>query len=544
MSVPSTNPQITGAYYVQYQSPYSKGVAFQYINDTSLILRNQQGVPYATGGFRPAAVTDFAANISVSGLNLTVGGVAITGSVPIPISNPVYSVYITGGYVGITGTSLVSIQGTPTVINGGGYVGLTGSPLVTVGNTSLNVAVTGGSIMTIVTGSVSTSVNAVAVTGAPVVSLTGVTPVTITNGVLPISGSITVSQGPVTIVATSNTGAPLAVSGVFTASIGNVAVTGGSISVNNTSPIAISGVVSATVIAGPTTIVATPNTGAPLAISGNVTIPGTVNVYNQTELGLLSGISGALATNLNGAAWVTGQVQAITTGISVVSGIGTFSTVIVGTPTVTVGNTTLNVAVTGGSIQTIVTGTVSSSITNPIGITGTATDVNVFYSGGPHPWNYLPVGGRAAAATGQGSVTGYNTGDYAIFNINNQNGGLFVNQGCLDQTQDNVTIWYASSGAASVSTTSGINNAGFGVALPNNPSRRAWGVQNTSTGVLLVNFSATIPTTGSFSILLKGGTTAFDGNGGTWIDAPAIYTGPVSITGLANSSPSYNCWQI
>lgn len=106
-----------------------------------------------------------------------------------------------------------------------------------------------------------------------------------------------------------------------------------------------------------------------------------------------------------------------------------------------------------------------------------------------------------------------------------------------------VTTWTASTGTASAATLSGVATANFGVALPNNPNRRAWYIQNLSTGVLLVNFSATIPTTGSFNVLLKGGTNSMDGIGASWSDSPAIYTGPVAVSGLASVCP-YICWQL
>lgn len=116
MSVPGTNPNITGAYYVQYASPYSKAVAFSYINDPSLVLYTQQGVAYATGGFRPMSTNDLG-DITITGLSIAIGAVAVTGSP---------NVTINGGLVGITGSPFVTLAGVPNVTISGGYVGITG----------------------------------------------------------------------------------------------------------------------------------------------------------------------------------------------------------------------------------------------------------------------------------------------------------------------------------------------------------------------------------------------------------------------------------
>lgn len=438
-------PQQTGKYNV-YSRPYDKATSFGYLYDPSLLLYTNSAQLYGTGGFRPAAVADFAANISVSGLNLTVGNVTVTG-----------------GQISLIGTSPVLI--TNPVVATSGFSTIVGTPTFLVGNT--------GPIA--VSGNFGSSSSSVLVTGG-FVGITGSPLVTIANPILAVSGAFT-----------SNV------------TVGNIAVTGGSILISNTAPIAVSGAFSSSVTVG------------------NVAITGQVNTYNAQELALLSGISGALTSNLSAPAFVTGQVS------------------LLGTSTVTFTNTTLNVATTGNS---------STTISNPIGVSGVSTDVNTTYTGGAHPWNYLPVGGRAVNVTGAGVLAAYNTGDYAVMSFNAANGGILVNQGTLDQTQDNVTVWTASTGVATVATVSGINNGGFGVVLPNNINRRAWYIQNLSSGTLLVNFSATIPTTGAFNVLLKGGASTLDGNGASWIDSPAVYTGPVAVTGLIGASPAYICWQL
>lgn len=93
------------------------------------------------------------------------------------------------------------------------------------------------------------------------------------------------------------------------------------------------------------------------------------------------------------------------------------------------------------------------------------------------------------------------------------------------------------------SSVSGINNQGFGVILPNNPSRKQLFVQNLSTGRLLVRFSATLPTTGSYNVVLKGGATMADGLGAAYENER--YSGPVSVSGWDASTPiQYISWEL
>jgi hypothetical protein len=64
--------------------------SFGFLYDSG-ILYTIQNINY-TGGWRPAKPSDFAANISVSGLNLTVGAVAVTGNPNFTVSNPILAV--------------------------------------------------------------------------------------------------------------------------------------------------------------------------------------------------------------------------------------------------------------------------------------------------------------------------------------------------------------------------------------------------------------------------------------------------------------------
>lgn len=149
MSVPGTNPNITGAYYVQYASPYSKAVAFSYINDPSLVLYTQQGVAYATGGFRPMATTDLM-DITLTGVSISIGAVAVTGSPLVTIAG-VSSVSVSGGYIGITGAPLVTpvFTGAPAVtpVFTGSHAVTSYTPTATPSNFTVS-----GSVGTMVTG--------------------------------------------------------------------------------------------------------------------------------------------------------------------------------------------------------------------------------------------------------------------------------------------------------------------------------------------------------------------------------------------------------
>lgn len=483
-----------------------------------------------TGMWRAATPADFAANVSISGgLSVSVGNVAVTGgqlsligTSSVLVTNPLLA---TSGTTTIVGTPTVTISNPILAVSGnfggggstagsvsvtGGYLGITGTPSFLIANgvvpvsgsftsTPGNTAVTGGQI-TIAGGFVG-------ITGTHAVTVSN--SITIANGILPVSGTFTATQGPVTIIATANTGAPLAVSGAFAATIGNIAVTGGSITIANP-VLAVSGAFSSSVTIG------------------NVAVTGVVLTSGTQELAYLAAISGALTTNLSAPAFVTGQVS------------------IVGTPTVTIANPVLavsgsftstpgNTAVTGGSItitnttfNVATTGNSSATISNPIGVTGTSTDINTSITGA-HPYNFLSIGGRATLPTGAGSASGYNVGDYAMLNINSQNGGVFTNQGCLDQTQDFVTCYAASTGVASNTSISGLYGTGI---LPNNPTRRSFFIQNLSTGQCWLSFSSTLPSLSRANIVLKAGVTSGDGIGGSY-ENMGTYTGPVSISGTA-----------
>ncbi len=119
-------------------SPHS-APSFTYLYDPNAVITGNS--PPQTGAFRAASVSDFAANISVSGLNLTVGAVSITGSpivtiatstygpsfnivtagqITIPQNSKSYSVSVISGQAYINGTGPFDAG---VSLNGGGYDG-------------------------------------------------------------------------------------------------------------------------------------------------------------------------------------------------------------------------------------------------------------------------------------------------------------------------------------------------------------------------------------------------------------------------------------
>lgn len=98
------------------------------IYDATVIWQN--GETAKTGAWRPAVPSDFAANISLSGVSLSIGSVAVTGTTQtsiinsilpfsgmVTVSNPVYQVGITGQPVNVSGTVFSSPISATTVSN-------------------------------------------------------------------------------------------------------------------------------------------------------------------------------------------------------------------------------------------------------------------------------------------------------------------------------------------------------------------------------------------------------------------------------------------
>jgi hypothetical protein len=425
------------------------------------------------------------------------------------------------------------------------------------------------------------SITAVAITGSPVVSLTGNQTVTVANT------------------------APIPVSGVVVANVSVVDTGNRSVQVANTAPINVTGIVH-TVVTGsvstsfdPTAIVNAQSTGNNLNVISNQLLSGisgalttnlsaaawvTGQTYDVVSRQLLSGISGLLASNLTEAAWVTGRVS-ISEAINVAITGGRIETIVTGAVSASVDTTSVVLAQSTGNSRLLVSNALLSGISgllagnltdvalvndvtgnlylaaisgylanqaagsNPVGVTGTRRDLNIVYASSATGYYFLPVGGRAVAASGAGAATGYNTGDFVTFNFNKDNGALLVNQGALDYTQDTVTISGIGTGVklrventtatvTSSSTPSGLapftsDTRYFGQALAANSNRVTMFIQNTHTGLpLYVNLGTTAASTGVFSMILNpstvqgwGGSSfstdryrgAVQASGGSWI---------------------------
>lgn len=412
------------------------------------------------------------------------------------------------------------------------------------------------------TGNLNASINSVAVTGGQINVInasieTGVRAVNITNGVVPISGNVTANVSTVdtgvravNVTNTVTTNATvmngvLPISGVVSAPNGLISVDTGNRSVsivgtpsvtvsNGVIPISgfvntiVTGAVSASFDSAPIVLAQASGNAIGLAVSGLLAgnLTDVALVRDVTGQLYLAAISGFLSSNLTDPAWVTGQVS--------LAG-GSMNVATTGSITIA-GGGALNVAVTGGVI--------SSTSSNPVGVTGTKTDNNVSIWGvSAVPYNLVSVGGRAVAATGAGSITGgYNTGDYVMFSFNKDNGALMVNQGTLDSRQDTVTV--VNSGSSFINNPAPSGNYPytstqffFGRALPENQSRLEMFVQNTHTGIpLYVRLHTGAASTGAFSMILNPSTV--QGWAGSSFGS-STYKGAVQVSG-----GSWIAWEI
>lgn len=377
---------------------------------------------------------------------------------------------------------LASISGrTNQVVPVSGLVGITNSVLSVSGN--------------------STIINSV-------LAVSGITQANLTNGILPVSGLVSDNAGNLYLAAISGR-------------VSQVVPISGLVGITNTAPIPVSGVVVATL--DPSAIVSAQSSG---------------NAY-------LASISGRVnqVVPVSGLVGLTNSLLAVSGNVTV---LGTVTVSVSNTPTVTVGNSLL--AVSGNATITnsvlAISGVVTAGVSNPIGVTGVTTDRYNGYTGaGLAVVPFLPVGGRAVNPSGVGAITGYSTGDSVVFNFNAQNGGVFVHQANLNEFQDAVTTRPSGALNASANTVSGTNNSLWGTPLPSNPARLAWGVQNMSTGAMFVRMG-TLVNSGNAHFILKGGTAVMDGLGASWTDSPAVWRGPVSISGYFSVSPIYSAWEL
>ena len=100
-------------------------------------------------------------------------------------------------------------------------------------------------------------------------------------------------------------------------------------------------------------------------------------------------------------------------------------------------------------------------------------------------------------------------------------------------------ITYPQSSSVSTSTPSGSHPTGLalltGQFLSSNTSRKAWFVQNLSVSYpLYVKLGSVGASSGAFNFVLNPANT--DGlGGGSYSDSPAVYTGPVSLSGMGKA---------
>ncbi len=458
--------------------------AFQYLWDSTVVWRNLNG-QLITGGARPIVPGDLAANVSVSGLSLSVGAVnltgvnivTLTGNTPVSVVNTLpinvtgfINTVVTGNIGGSVTVGSVAITGQ----NSGSALGnldVTHTYLPISGINTLNVIPLGGFIG--ITGTVNTSasvtVGAVAITGQNSGSALG--NLDVTHAYLPISGAATLNVLPlggfVGITGTVNTSASVTVGAVAItgqnsgSALGNLDVTRTYLPISGVNTINVNnlggfiGLTGAPVV----TITGVLATSTSVTVGSVAVTGGNINVTDNLGWALLSGISGTLAGNLSSAAFVTGYISGSNLGsLDVshtyvpVSGVGSFTT--------SFSNTSLNVAATG-----------------------VLTD----------------------------QITGWNTG--------------------IKVRTEPVSFTSVSNATPSGATPfTGITTF-FGQALAANPSRNELFVQNVHTGIpLYVNLGATAAGTGSFSLILNPSTV--QGWAGTSY-ASSSYRGAVQVSGGA-----------
>lgn len=363
--------------------------AFQYIFDSGVVWQNLNG-QLITGGARPVVPSDLAStsNISVSGLSLTVGAVAITGTPDIRVANTnaiavsgqiqggnLLPVYVTG-LIDARITGISTIAGTVTV-NGG--IAVTGNPGYVL--TGLNSALTFP---------ISASNGIIAIqTGVTPVSITNTLPINVTGIILTqVTGNITSTSS-----ATAITGNPgFVVTGFNTGVTVNVNIVGGS---SSSSSVAITGAPVVT-ITGVLPVSATVTIGA-VAITGQNSGSALGNLDVTRTYLPVSGV-GTFATTVAGT--VTTNAN-ITNAIVPVSGF--FTPIWTGAPNVTASVTIGNLAITGFN-STIAPLAISGNVTT------TATIGNIAITGAP----VVTITGVLATSTsvtvGNVAVTGGNLG--------------------------------------------------------------------------------------------------------------------------------------
>ncbi len=394
-------------------------------SDLAVITGNQ---PATTGAWRPVSIdangfVNVNAGLQFTGaLNATIGAVAVTGgsitinnTSPIPVSGVVVS----------TPPAITPISGYVTTIVTGGSVSFDSTAIVSA-QASGNVGIfSGNAYLASISGKVNTVVPVSGVVQANItntapLATSGVVQANVTNTApIPVSGVVvtTVTVGNVAITGFNSTIAPLAVSGTFSATIGNLAITG----FNSTIP--------------------------PLAVSGNVQSSTLLAaIVSGNVIGL--GISGQLAANISGAAWVTGDVL-IDNPILAISGIVTTAA----TPIQAISGFVTNITI---PIQAV-SGIVTVAATPIQAVSGSTSD----------------------------TITGFNTG-------------------IIVYTQPVTKASVSNLAPSGTSPWSSMTSFQSGQIFAANPSRVMFFVQNIHTGIpLYVSLSANGASTGNFNFILN-----------------------------------------
>jgi hypothetical protein len=184
-------------------------------------------------------------------------------------------------------------------------------------------------------------------------------------------------------------------------------------------------------------------------------------------------------------------------------------------------------------------------------ITGSGTSTGLYSSG--IRFDYQSVGGRAVDVA-SGFFPQYGRNAHAVLNIDSQGGGALTLQADLDKDIDSVTAFPPVGGYASNYSI----QTGVGTVISGNNSRIGWGITNYGTGNIYLKFGAgatvttgvsfgvtgAIITGSSFNLILKGGNTEFDNNGGSFIDFTPKYNGPVSVAQYPNVNIKYISWEL
>jgi len=183
-------------------------------------------------------------------------------------------------------------------------------------------------------------------------------------------------------------------------------------------------------------------------------------------------------------------------------------------------------------------------------ITGSGTSTGLYSPS--VPVEFLGVGGRAVDIA-SGFFPQYGRNANAILNIDSQGGGALTLQADLDKDIDSVTAFPAVGGYASNYSI----QTGVGTIISGNNSRLGWGITNYGTGNIYLKFGAgatvstglsfgvaNVITGSSFNLILKGGNTEFDNNGGNFLDFTPKYNGPVSVAAYPSTNIKYISWEL